>query len=246
MRNIFLYWVGREYKLLKIFKDIIYKYSTVGDGYKVHLINHQNIKEYITDIPECFYDLCPAHQADFVRVNVVCDYGGIWLDLDTLLLDNIDSLFTILQIQDGFFITDHEGNIINGVFGSKRRTDLLILWKNIIRQRVNVKKPFKWNEIGSELLNVFYKLKKDLFSNYKIFKGNDTMYPVSYENCLEEYINKQYENYKNIEREFQPILILVNSVYKKIEDEEELLNEKIPLNYFVNKTLENILHSISY
>lgn len=32
--------------------------------------------------------MCPAHQADFVRVNVICDYGGIWLDSDTLVLED--------------------------------------------------------------------------------------------------------------------------------------------------------------
>jgi signal transduction histidine kinase len=41
--------------------------------------------------------LCPAHQADFVRVHVICDYGGIWLDSDTLVLDSLDSLFDCME-----------------------------------------------------------------------------------------------------------------------------------------------------
>ena len=46
---------------------------------------HTKILMIIENIPKYFYDLCPAHQADFVRVHVICDYGGIWLDSDTLI-----------------------------------------------------------------------------------------------------------------------------------------------------------------
>ena len=47
-RNIYLYWVGKEYKLISILRRLIYLHSTSGVGYKVNLIN--NIKtEY------CFY-----------------------------------------------------------------------------------------------------------------------------------------------------------------------------------------------
>ena len=72
-------------------------------GYNVILITHENINDYIDNIPKYFYELSPAHQADFVRVNVICDYGGIWLDSDTLVLDSLDSLFDIIENKDGFF-----------------------------------------------------------------------------------------------------------------------------------------------
>jgi len=83
-RNIFLYWVGNEYKLISILRKLIYLHSTNGKGYKVHLINEKNINDYIQNIPDYFTKLCKANQADFVRVNVICDYGGIWLDSDTI------------------------------------------------------------------------------------------------------------------------------------------------------------------
>ena len=96
-RNIFLYWCGPEYKLISILRDLIYLHSKNGKGYKVHLISDNNINEYIKNIPEYFSKLCYAHQADFVRVHVICDYGGIWLDSDTLVLDSLDSLFDLID-----------------------------------------------------------------------------------------------------------------------------------------------------
>tara|TARA_B110000305_G_C19414566_1_gene627241 strand:+ start:1614 stop:1949 length:336 start_codon:yes stop_codon:yes gene_type:complete len=104
-RNIYLYWIGKEYKLISILRNLIYLHSTNGIGYKVNLINETNINEYIKDIPHYFSRLCPAHQADFVRVHVICDYGGIWLDSDTLVVDKLDSLFDLIEKEEGFFIT---------------------------------------------------------------------------------------------------------------------------------------------
>ena len=101
--NVYLYWVGKEYKLISILRKLIYLHSKSGKGYEVILITDKNVNEDIK-VPEYFDKLCPAHQADFVRVNVICDFGGIWLDSDTLVIENLDSLFEILANKDGFFI----------------------------------------------------------------------------------------------------------------------------------------------
>ncbi len=103
-RNLFMYWVGKEYKLIKILRNIIYLHSKNGKGYNLHLITNENINEYVTDLPQCFNKLLPAHQADVVRVNVVCNYGGIWMDVDTLVIDSLDSLYDLLETHDGFFL----------------------------------------------------------------------------------------------------------------------------------------------
>ena len=52
---------------------------------------------------------------------------------------------------------------------------------------------------------------------------------------------KEYENYKTILRSYQPLIILVNSVYKKLENltEKEILDGSMPLNYFINKSFGN-------
>ena len=92
-RNIYIYWCGSEYKLISILRDLIYLHSKNGKGYTLNIISDNNINEYIKNIPEYFSKVCYAHQADFVRVHVICDYGGIWLDSDTLVLDSLDSLF---------------------------------------------------------------------------------------------------------------------------------------------------------
>jgi len=241
-RNIFLYWVGKEYKLISILRNLIHLHSTSGRGYTVKLINRTNLKEYVSDIPVYFDSLLPAHQADYVRVNVICKYGGIWLDSDTLVLDSLDRLFDIIDTNDGFFITENKNCMWNGIFGSKPETLLMQKWRDEIKVILNVKKEnISWTEIGNTFLTNTYFNIPSYYSNYIIFNGLDNMYPVNWNNCVTEYINKPYENYKNIIREYQPLVVLVNSVYKEFENktEEEISKGNMPLNYFINKSIEN-------
>jgi hypothetical protein len=242
-RTVFLYWVGKEYKLINILRNLIYLHSTNGKGYTVNLITRLNLQEYISNIPSYFDSLLPAHQADYVRVNVICNYGGIWLDSDTLVLDSLDSLFDILEKKDGFFIKENNKVLCNGIFGSKKETALMIKLKETIDSILNLKEnSIKWCEIGSSILKNLKENNNELYYNYQIFNGLDTIYPVNWDICPREYIEKPYDNYKTIIRDYQPLIILVNSVYKLLENktDKEILQGNMPLNYFINKSLENM------
>jgi hypothetical protein len=249
--NIFLYWTGHDNVLINLLRKIIYLHSNNGKEYKVHLITHENINDYITELPNIFYQMIPSFQADFVRVSVICDYGGIWLDSDTLVLDNLKDLFNIIQNNDGFFIRENNRSVCNGVFGSKLKTPLMIKWKQKLIDLLN--KPNIINDLngnvkrlrnvtGSTVLKDIYKLDPQLYNNYTIFNGLDNMYPVNWNYCVDEYLNKPYDNYKNIEKKFQPLIILVNSVYLNLinKTEEEILNADNALNYFLKKSLNKI------
>jgi FkbM family methyltransferase len=242
-RNIYLYWINKEYKLISILRNLIYLHSTNGKGYKIHLVTDKNISDYIPDIPAYFSNLCPAHQADFVRVNVICDYGGIWLDSDTLVVDSLDSLFDFIETKNGFFIKENNNILWNGIFGSRPNTTLMIEWKKQMRNLLDIKLgKINWCDIGNSMLKDIYNKNADLYDNYNIFNGLDNLYPVNWNNCVTEFIDKPYDNYKTIVREYQPLVVLVNSVYKKLETmtEHEILEGGMPINYFINKSFENV------
>lgn len=242
-RNVFIYWIGPTFKLINILQKLIYLHSKNGKGYNVILLTHENIKEYVKDIPSYFYDLWPCYQADFIRVNVICDYGGIWLDSDTIVLNSLDSLFDIINNNEGFLIKENNEILWNGIFGSRKNTSFMKNWKKNIKITLDSKNgKIEWAEIGCQMLKSMYNKNPKLFKNYKIFNGLDNLYPVNWDKCVDEYINKPYNNYKNIIRDFQPLIVLVNSVYRNIENktEDEILNSNMPLNYFINKSYENL------
>ena len=241
-RNIFLYWVGKEYKLISILRNLIYLHSKNGNGYTVNLITDKNIKDYIKNIPNYFSNLCPANQADFIRVHIICDYGGIWLDSDTLIMDKLDTLFDIIEKKNGFFIKENNTILCNGVFGSKKNTPLMKEWRDKMMLLLKSKQgKIEWSEIGCTMLRNIYNSHPEFYNNYEIFNGLDNLYPINWNNGVVEFIKKPYDNYKNIIRKYQPLIILVNSVYKELENmtEEQILNGHLPLNYFLNKSFEN-------
>ena len=241
-RNIYLYWVGKEYKLISILRNLIYLHSTNGIGYKVNLITDKNISDYIEDLPDYFSKLCPAHQADFVRVNVICDYGGIWLDSDTLVLNSLDSLFDYIESNDGFMIKENNDMLWNGIFGSRPNTPMMIEWKKQMRELLDINRgKIGWCDIGNIMLQNIYNTNCGLYDNFHIFNGLDNLYPVNWDKCVTKFIDNPYDNYKTIVREYQPLIVLVNSVYKKMENktEKEILDGNGAINYFINKSFEN-------
>ena len=100
-----------------------------------------------------------------------------------------------------------------------------------------------WGEIGKYILENIKNNNSTFYDNYQIFNGLEDLYPVNWNECVTEYINKPYDNYKNIIRDYQPLIVLVNSVYKEVENmtEEEIINSNMPINYFINKSFENKL-----
>jgi hypothetical protein len=130
----------------------------------------------------------------------------------------------------------------NGIFGSKKNTSLMLEWKKrMIETLENKKENINWTEIGNHMLTEIYDYDSSLYNNYKIFNGLDNLYPINWNSCVVEFINKPYNNYKNIIRDYQPLIALVNTVYKELENksQEEILNDNMPLNYFINKSISN-------
>lgn len=241
-RNVYLYWNGPTYSLLRILRNLIYLHSKSGKGYNVHILTPENVQEYVKDLPEYFLRLNYAHQADYVRVVVLCERGGIWLDSDTIVMGSLDSLFDILEKKDGFFVSHHHtgGGICNGFFGTRPHTRIMKYWKKRIEQILSVhKEHIRWSQIGSSILNTVDPA-RNFYKKYTILNGPDTVYPINFDKCESEFLDKPYAQYTSIVRKYQPLVILTNPVYKRLELESEdtILASNRPLNYFLNESLK--------
>jgi len=106
----------------------------------------------------------------------------------------------------------------------------------------NKKQNIMWTEIGNFILEDITNNRPELYNNYTIFNGLDNLYPINWDKCVSEFIEKPYENYKNIVRNYQPLVVLVNSVYRRLEHMtyNEILEGNMPLNYFINKSYKNL------
>ncbi len=59
-------------------------------SYEVVLLNDKSVRDYIKipNILKRFTEI--AHKADYIRFNLLYEYGGVWLDIDSILLRNIE------------------------------------------------------------------------------------------------------------------------------------------------------------
>ena len=233
-REIFLYWTGPKYSLIDICYNIV-KNQAEKQCFKVTFLDDINIYNYIekSEIPQCFDKLKPAHKADIIRVFVLEKYGGIWVDSDTIITSTFQTLFQ----EKGFFVLENNQVLWNGVFGTTAHSPLMIEWKHRIINILNRRGiKIKWTQIGSNVLEKIKETNPQLFDNYTIIKGLDTVYPVHWKNACQEFLHKDYNYYTNIIRSYQPFVVLVNSVYKELQDKsyEEILKLRVPLVYFLS------------
>lgn len=237
-KNVFVYWEGPEFSLISLLRKIIYKFSDNGNNYKVFFLNDSNISQYI-DIPKEYYSLAVNHKSDLIRANIIYKYGGIWLDSDTLVMSNLDSLFDIIDKKDGFLIKENNSIVCTGVFGSKSKTDFLFEWIERIDFKIK-NKNLGWSDIGPMMVHSIHKTTSTT-EGYEIFNGLDTVYPVNWDVCVEYFLHKKRDQYKILEREYQPFIILVNSVYRNLENktEEEILEMDNILSHFLQKCIAN-------
>lgn len=240
-RNLFIYWIEDDFKLIYILRKLIELHSKSDKGYCYHFINNENILDYIYPYPDFLERIGPTQKSDYLRTYLLYTFGGIWLDSDTLVIESLDILFDYLETKSGFFILQNDSIICNGVFGSIPGTPLLKEWLSQQTAYINNKNTkLNWNEIGSEMLSHIICKNRKLLDNYEILKGLDTMYPVNWNNCKEQYLQMNYNNYKTIEKEFQPLLILVHTVYRAFEEMSLENIQKTPLFYFLEKSFLNV------
>ena len=218
-RNVFTYWEGSKYKLLEILREIKIKFSKSGTRFNLVSLSEKNIDQYCDFKPKNFDSLSPAHKADFYRVYLINKYGGIWLDADTLLMSDMGKLFEQLEKHRGFFMTENNRYIANGVFGSNKDTDLMNGWLEHIVRTIEVGHRIQWTDLGNAYLTALLLKNRTKFENYIVFNGLKTMYPVNWDNAAEIYLRSNHR-LDYVLRDFQPLIVLVNSVYKEWESDE--------------------------
>lgn len=251
-KNVFIYWTGEANDFILLMRSLMILHSNNGEKYKFFTITPENISEFIQDkLPECFNQLKPAHQADWVRVNLIYKYGGIWLDSDMIMInaDQLEALFKIMYSSnyDGFFVNE-SSVIYNGVFGSRANTiffaKLLVRMNKILQKKGN---QIHWVEIGNSLYTpLFY---ADTNKKYCLLDADKTIYPVIYYNMEKIICSPIYETYKEVERPWQPVLVITQTGFISElmtgKTYFDILAMKYPLNYFINKSIQNISTNIN-
>lgn len=205
-------------------------HSNNGKNYTLVYLNEETVKDWI-ELHPTFDSLSLAHKADYVRVNIIYKYGGIWLDADTIVMNNLNELFNIIENSNAFYMKEDNTTYVNGVFGSIKEHHIIKEIKEKIDEKINdVSIISSWSFIGSQVFNpILIK-----YNNFHTLNGLDTIYPVNYDIAKKVLLESPYNDYIKYVKDFQPLFVLVNSVYKNFTN-KNILQEIAPINYFLKK-----------
>lgn len=116
--NIWIYWEQGEKP--KLVENCINRIILFNPNYNVHVLDRINLHEYIKDKNLlCNLDgFSVQFKSDIIRLYLLKEYGGVWLDASVILNDSLDSMLPKNNTYDviGFYFTKYyKSNSLNKV-----------------------------------------------------------------------------------------------------------------------------------
>ncbi len=240
---IWMYWENRRFSkkppYLQLCLETIHKHS---NGYKVLLLNEQSISQYL-DIPKKIFKIKDiAHRADYFRFHLLYQYGGIWLDADTILLRNIgETVDPYIESYDYVGYGRERGKPSIGFMASQKGCKLLEkhieIMEDVLKEKnttfFNRSIELVWTEIGYD---IFWPLSK----NYPYFHHEFKMFaPIYWENW--ELFNQPTDN-MNQYLTHNPFMIMLYNDFMnnhlKSKSRAQILSENTLLSSLIKHSLK--------
>lgn len=99
-RNIWTFWAGPKHH---IYNQCQISWREYAKDWKINIITPENMERYmdISTLPSTLSQLPITAQSDIIRLNLLCQHGGLWLDATILLLCKLDWLR--IYCKDSYF-----------------------------------------------------------------------------------------------------------------------------------------------
>lgn len=154
---IWLYWENMPGRTMPPYMELCYETIRrhCGDDFEVVLTTPENIRDYIPDAGpfEKIKNPHPAIRADFIRVSLLEKYGGIWMDLDIVVLKNFAPMKKLIRKHGfvGFRKNSYGDNHIPvWIFMSEPEGKVITAYKNRLEDLLaRGRRNFYWSELGA-------------------------------------------------------------------------------------------------
>jgi hypothetical protein len=192
---IWLYWENKDKSsddpdMIKRCKEIFGTYDNVI------LLNENTIHDYLVDLVDCQRIQHIAQKADYYRAKLLYEYGGIWIDIDMILLQDITYIYRNLLNSDFELCCEYgkEQKICNiSCLMFKPKSIIAEKWYKYCEEYILSNLPIEWASLGGVALG---KIIHD--GNYV----DKIMYfPAPFIFSL-GYENKKYEQYYSVDEVF--------------------------------------------
>jgi len=250
---LWVYWENKNGKetppIIEICLEIMI--NRLSNNFRIVKLDQNNINEYIPEIKERKHildKLIIAHRVDYYRVLLLNKYGGLYLDADIIMLNDLGDIKDKLREYDyigfgctGYRCTNGYGMPSNWAMGSKANGIMITRLKNHLENLLDniTEEKIDYHTFGKlAIWEVLEQLIKN--ENYKYF-----------------HYDSEKIGTRDIDGRWITNDMLVSNTRIKFMNEDNLFfivfynsdAEKILDNYFRNKTKEDLLNdntNISY
>ena len=237
---IWMYWENKKGSTVPDSITLCWKTIIANNknDFQIKILNEQNINDYLPNLNKKYLLYKEiAHKADYIRFCLLYEYGGIWLDSDTIIFRSLKEIMEKVN-KYGFVCTGYKKDTVNKEYftiinflASKPKNTICFMVKQYIEKFLDEQLvkgiEQEWDLVGYYLSSVINS------NNYKYF-----LYPISYFYPLYTYStdNVVFERIINIPNSIIKYILndsfgqaLANSVRScsfKLLKEEELLNSE--------------------
>lgn len=130
--NCFTYWEGKEIPYLELCFETMNKHCP-----QVIRLNEKTCQGYV-DLPKEYFKIKAInHRVDYLKAKLIYQYGGFWLDADTILLKELP--FKMIEEIDYFGCP--------GLFGGQKGSKTIKKWLDHMDRLIREKSEFAWAEL---------------------------------------------------------------------------------------------------
>lgn len=155
----------------KIPKKVYRNIKKYAPNYRYLIFDDEDIVRFLKTyydkkILDTFYSLDKGpHRADLFRYCYLYKFGGVYLDIKTQLIDNIDKIFNKDDVQLYTVLSTFKTTIHQGIIAAKPNNDI---FRILIDYIVECKKPIK---IYFEFTKHFFRVIKQYYKTNRIYEG---------------------------------------------------------------------------
>jgi hypothetical protein len=139
-KNIFILWLQGWDNAKWLNKQVAESWEINNPGWKVHYIDFDNLKNYVSDI-DYIYDTTKniTHQAksDIIRLSLLKNHGGVWADATMLCMQPLDNWVYEAIEPAGLWMYHGDGGNMKATgpaswfIVSKKDEYMITKWKNL-------------------------------------------------------------------------------------------------------------------
>ena len=250
---IWMYWENKAGHIMSELNraclETIIKYNR--QDFQIKILGDIDIPTYLPNINQNYKKYSQiAHKADYIRFNLLYEYGGIWLDLDTVIFRSLDEVKEKISkygfVANAYLDENQKYFPLIGFLGAKKHNEICKIIIEKTNEKLNTSSTDatveqEWDCIGFMLADI---LNSKSYDNYIYSIDYFCPYPI-YEKSLYNYTGTNFKDFIN---KINPQAFgqsIANSVYNEIfqkMNRKEILEN----NSFIGHVLRIALANYDY